>query len=197
MKRKTPLLVLIVLALFLVLQSVVIVHAYEYKVVTQFGSVVSVYETPGPHLKIPFIQSTQSIPKKKMLYDLSPSDVTTKDKKVMNVDSFIIWEVTDPVRYMSALNASQEKAETRIGNVVYNSLKTVLSATSQEDIISGRDGKLAQTIPHHRGGDEKTGPAGFQQGVGLPANDLGAQQHCSPVHGGRRLQVLPSSELHG
>ena len=123
MKRKTPLLVLIVLALFLVLQSVVIVHAYEYKVVTQFGSVVSVYETPGPHLKIPFIQSTQSIPKKKMLYDLSPSDVTTKDKKVMNVDSFIIWEVTDPVRYMSALNASQEKAETRIGNVVYNSLK--------------------------------------------------------------------------
>ena len=67
MKRKTPLLVLIVLALFLVLQSVVIVHAYEYKVVTQFGSVVSVYETPGPHLKIPFIQSTQSIPKKKML----------------------------------------------------------------------------------------------------------------------------------
>ena len=151
MKRKTPLLVLIVLALFLVLQSVVIVHAYEYKVVTQFGSVVSVYETPGPHLKIPFIQSTQSIPKKKMLYDLSPSDVTTKDKKVMNVDSFIIWEVTDPVRYMSALNASQEKAETRIGNVVYNSLKTVLSATSQEDIISGRDGKLAQTITSNIG----------------------------------------------
>ena len=151
MKRKTPLLVLIVLALFLVLQSVVIVHAYEYKVVTQFGSVVSVYETPGPHLKIPFIQSTQSIPKKKMLYDLSPSDVTTKDKKVMNVDSFIIWEVTDPVRYMSALHASQEKAETRIGNVVYNSLKTVLSATSQEDIISGRDGKLAQTITSNIG----------------------------------------------
>ena len=107
---------------------------------------MNVYETPGPHLKIPFVQTAQGIPKKKMLYDLSPSDVTTKDKKVMNVDSFIIWEVTDPVRYMSTLNASMEKAETRIGNVVYNSMKTVLSATSQEDIISGRDGKLAQTI---------------------------------------------------
>ena len=146
MKRRTPVILLVIIALFLLVQSVVIVHAYEYKVITQFGSVVNVYETPGPHLKIPFVQTAQGIPKKKMLYDLSPSDVTTKDKKVMNVDSFIIWEVTDPVRYMSTLNASMEKAETRIGNVVYNSMKTVLSAPSQEDIISGRDGKLAQTI---------------------------------------------------
>ncbi len=145
-KKAVPFILVLILALFTLLSSVVIVNADEYMIVTQFGRVVSVHAEPGPQLKIPFIQIAQSIPKKKMLYDLSPSDVTTRDKKVMNVDSFIIGEVTEPVRYLSALNASKEKAETRIGNVVYNSIKTVMSATTQDQIISGRNGALAKTI---------------------------------------------------
>jgi membrane protease subunit HflC len=86
-----------------------------------------------------------------MIYDLIPSDVTTKDKKVMNVDSFVIWEITDPVKYLSSLNASIEKAEVRLDNVVYNSIKTVMSATSQEEIISGRSGELAEAITNNIG----------------------------------------------
>ncbi len=107
--------------------------------------------TAGPSFKIPMIQSIQKIPRKKMIYDLIPSDVTTKDKKVMNVDSFVIWEITDPVKYLSSLNASIEKAEVRLDNVVYNSIKTVMSATSQEEIISGRSGELAEAITNNIG----------------------------------------------
>ncbi|MFR3751414.1 MAG: SPFH domain-containing protein [Enterocloster sp.] len=70
-------------------------------------------------LRIPFLQSAQKIPKKyKMISDLYPSDVTTKDKKVMTVDSFVIWDINDPVKYLASLNASKEKAEVRLGNVV-------------------------------------------------------------------------------
>ena len=86
-----------------------------------------------------------------MISDLYPSDVTTKDKKVMTVDSFVIWDINDPVKYLSSLNASKEKAEVRLGNVVYNSIKNVLSSTNQADIISGRDGDLAKTITENIG----------------------------------------------
>ena len=85
-----------------------------------------------------------------MISDLYPSDVTTKDKKVMTVDSFVIWDINDPVKYLASLNASKEKAEVRLGNVVYNSIKNVLSSTNQADIISGRDGNLARTIMRWR-----------------------------------------------
>ena len=78
--------------------------------------------------------------------------MTTKDKKVMTVDSFVIWEISDPVKYLSSLNASKENAEVRLGNVVYNSIKTVMSATDQQDIISGRNGELAQAITDNIGG---------------------------------------------
>lgn len=123
----------------------------EYILVKQFGEVVRVIDKPGLSFKIPFIQNTQSIPKYKMLYDVTPSDINTKDKKVMLVDCFAIWHITDPLQYLSSLGASVANAEGRINTTVYNSLKTVLSATTQEEVISGRDGELATAITENIG----------------------------------------------
>ena len=47
---------------------------------------------------------------------------------------------------LSRLGANKANAESRISVVVYNAVKNVLSSTDQADIISGRDGKLAQMI---------------------------------------------------
>ena len=140
-----------VAAIILLGSSMVTTTAKEYKLVTQFGKVVRIVSEPGLSFKIPFIQEVQSVPKYKMISDLVPSDVTTKDKKVMTVDSFVIWDIADPLKYLTTLNASKENAEVRIGNVVYNSIKNVLAATNQEDIITGRDGKLALTITENIG----------------------------------------------
>lgn len=144
--------VFLILVMILVAgSSLVITHANEYVMIIQFGKVVRVEDTAGPSLRIPFLQSVQRVPKYKMISDLYPSDVTTKDKKVMTVDSFVIWDIDDPVKYLSSLNASKEKAEIRLGNVVYNSIKNILSSTNQADIISGRDGDLARTITENIG----------------------------------------------
>lgn len=140
-----------VLTVFLLLNALVVTGANEYMLIKQFGKVIRVESTPGASFKIPFLQSEQSVPKYRMISDLYPSDVTTKDKKVMTVDSFVIWEIIDPVRYLSSLNASEEKAEIRIGNVVFNSIKTIMSSMNQEDIISGRDGNLTNLITQNIG----------------------------------------------
>lgn len=141
----------IILIAVTIFNPVVVTRANEYSLIIQFGKVVRVEDSAGPSLKVPFLQSVQKIPRYKMISDLYPSDVTTKDKKVMTVDSFVIWDISDPVKYLSSLNASKEKAEIRLGNVVYNSIKTVLSSTNQADIISGRDGELAQSITDNIG----------------------------------------------
>lgn len=142
---------LVLVVILVAANSLVITHANEYVMIKQFGKVVRVEDTAGPSLRIPFLQSVQRVPKYKMISDLYPSDVTTKDKKVMTVDSFVIWDIDDPVKYLSSLNASKEKAEIRLGNVVYNSIKNILSSTNQADIISGRDGDLARTITENIG----------------------------------------------
>ena len=84
-------LILLLLVLFVLSNAVVITRANEYVLIKQFGKVVRVEENAGPSLCIPFLQTVQRVPKYKMISDLYPSDVTTKDKKVMTVDSFVIW----------------------------------------------------------------------------------------------------------
>lgn len=151
-KRKNPVLraVLIVLAILLVLllasNSLVVTKANEYTVIKQFGAVVRIVDEPGPSFKLPFIQSTQTIPKTLMLYDLAVSDVITSDKKSMIADCFVTWHVTDPYKFIESLSANVANAEFRINTVVYNSLKTTISSMKQEEIISGRDGRLAEAI---------------------------------------------------
>lgn len=144
-KRVTGFVVLI-LALIALSSSMVSTYNDEYKLVLQFGRVVRVIDNPGLSFKIPFIQTTQSIPNYEMVYDLVPSEVNTRDKKVMLTDSFALWSVTDPLQYLSRLGANKANAESRISVVVYNAVKNVISSTDQADVISGRDGKLAEMI---------------------------------------------------
>lgn len=138
--------VAIILVIVVAANSLVVTRQNEYTVIKQFGAVIRVVDQPGPSLKIPFIQTTQSIPNTLMLYDLAVSDVITSDKKSMIADCFVTWRVTDPYRFIESLSASITNAEYRIDAVVYNSLKTTISSMTQETVISGRDGRLAEAI---------------------------------------------------
>lgn len=144
---KIALPIVLAVALIVVLAgSLVVTQPNEYTIIRQFGAVVKIVDEPGLSLKTPFVQSASSLPKTEMLYDLAASDVITSDKKSMVADSFVLWKITDPLKFIQTLSGSIANAEGRINNVVYNSLKTVISSMKQEDVISGRDGELAAAI---------------------------------------------------
>ena len=144
--RSAVLILVLIFASVIAKSSMVSTYNDEYKLILQFGKVVRVIDEPGLSFKIPFIQTTQSIPNYEMIYDLVPSEVNTRDKKVMVTDSFALWSITDPLKYLSRLGANKANAESRISVVVYNAVKNVISSTDQADVISGRDGKLAEMI---------------------------------------------------
>ena len=144
-KLSIPVLI-VILALLLSSGFFVTTHQNEYTIVRQFGAVVKIVDEPGLTVKIPFIQSTSTLPKTEMLYDLAVSDVITSDKKSMVADSFVLWRIEDPLKFIQTLSGNIANAEYRIDTVVYNSLKTVISSMKQEEVISGRDGLLAQRI---------------------------------------------------
>lgn len=131
--------------------SVVITHENEYKLIREFGRVNRVLDQAGISFKIPFIESADTLPKEILLYDLPASDVITMDKKTMMTDSYVLWKITDPLKFAQTLNSSIANAERRIDTVVYNSIKIVISSMSQNDVISGRDGELSQAIMENIG----------------------------------------------
>lgn len=143
---KIILLVTLLIALWVLSTSVVVTKEDEYTLVKQFGRVERVIKEAGLSYKLPFIETTSTLPKKTLLFDLATSDVITKDKKTMVADSYVLWEITDPVKFVQTLNSQMGNAQSRINTIVYNSLKNVISSMSQAEVISGRDGELSQAI---------------------------------------------------
>lgn len=154
-KKIILVIVIVLLALILFRASTVITKPGEYRVIRQFGRIVRVDTTEdhpyGLGFKIPFIQSDTSISKKLMLYDLAASDVMTSDKKSMISDCFVLWRIEDPVKFIQKLSGSTQNAESRISSNVYNALKNVISSLTQEEVISGRDGELADLLTESLG----------------------------------------------
>lgn len=138
--------VIAIIALLLLGSSVVITQENEYKLIRQFGKVNSVITEPGLSFKTPFIQSADTLPKEILLYDLSESDVITMDKKTMITDSYVLWRISDPLKFSQTLNSSIANAESRIDTIVYNAIKNIISSMSQNDVISGRDSELTQML---------------------------------------------------
>ncbi len=143
---KILMVVLILAAVIALFESVYIVRANEYGVIRQFGAVVDVRDEPGLYFKTPFIQKTSTLPKTVLLYDLPVSDLISADKSSLIADCFAIWSIDDPRLFIETLSGSIANAESRIDANVYNSLKTVMSSLTLEQIISGRNGAVAEAI---------------------------------------------------
>ena len=149
MSKTLKILIPVLLAVALVIAlagGLVVTQPNEYTIIRQFGAVVKIVDEPGLSLKLPFVQSVSTLPITEMLYDLAVSDVITSDKKSMVADSFVLWKISDPLKFIQTLSGSVGTAESRLDQAVYNSLKTVISSMKQEAVISGRDGELTSAI---------------------------------------------------
>lgn len=147
MKNKRFLLFIVVLiALLLGFNSTYSLKENEYGIKLQFNKIVAIDDHAGLYYKIPFMQNVRKVPKSIQLYDIRPSDVMTSDKKSMIADMYILWRVSDPTVYYQTLNANVNNAKDRTGITVYNSVKSVISSMTQDEIIEARGEKLTQTI---------------------------------------------------
>ena len=149
--RNVVLIVVLFVAVIVGSSSIVITNENQYSLVRQFGRIDHVVSEAGVSFKVPFIQSVDTLPKMTLLYDLSASDVITRDKKTMICDSYVLWQITDPLKFAQTLNCSITNAETRLDTIVYNSTKNIISSITQEEVISGRDGELSAAIINNIG----------------------------------------------
>lgn len=97
---------------FLAFDSIYSLNENEYAVVTTFG-VPSIINEPGIHVKIPIAQQVVRVPKTINGFALGYDSVTgeskesesfmiTRDYNFVNVDFYVEYRITDPVKYLYA-----------------------------------------------------------------------------------------------
>ena len=147
MKNKIKVILLIIAVLLVIglANSVYTVRENEYACTVRFSKIIETTDTAGLHFKVPFIDSIKYFSKATTLYDIPPSEVLTSDKQNMTVDCYILWKISDPLKFYQTLGNSTV-AEERLNALTYNELKTVMGTLAQADIINMNDGAERNTI---------------------------------------------------
>ena len=143
----------VIAVMILFFSSFYTVKPNEYVVIRHLGRISAVNDTPGPAFHMPFVETAESISKRTLIYDIPESDVITRDKKSMVVDSFVLWRVTDPDKYIRTLNAARGRADERIEASVYNAVKNTISSMTQDEVIASRGEALTTRITDEANSD--------------------------------------------
>ena len=72
MKKSIPLIIILVVLLFVVVfgsSSMVVTNENEYTLVKQFGKIDRIIDTAGLSFRIPFVETTSTIPQEILLYN--------------------------------------------------------------------------------------------------------------------------------
>ena len=135
-------------ALIVLANSLYIVGMTEQVVVTQFGRPIGdAVKEPGLKIKVPFVQKVNVFDKRVLEWDGNPSQIPTKDKKYIWVDTFARWRIADPLKFMQSVT-NEIGAHARLDDVVdavtrdlitNNLLLAVVRNTNREMVIGEID----------------------------------------------------------
>lgn len=108
----------------------------EYVVITQFGEPIKAIKQAGLNLKWPDpIQSVNRYNKRLMTYEMGETEYLTEDKKNVMVDSYMVWKIDDPIKYMKTVK-SRVGAETRLGDILSSEIGISLGKYDLSSLIS-------------------------------------------------------------
>ena len=133
--RSLILLIVLALAALLLTASLYTVNEIEQVIITQFGKPVGEpVTTAGLKMKVPFIQEVNSIDKRILEWDGSPSDMPTKDKLYISVDLFARWRIVDPLQYFLRLR-DERSAQSRLDDILGSETRNAVAKHELIEII--------------------------------------------------------------
>ncbi|MDD5678990.1 MAG: slipin family protein [Kiritimatiellae bacterium] len=182
------LIAVLVVVLFLAINTIKILKEYERGVVFRLGRFVGV-RGPGLILLIPMFEKMVKVTLRTVALDVPPQDVVTKDNVSIKVNAVMYFQVFEPSKAIIAVE-DYLFATSQIGQTT---LRSVLGEHELDDLLSNREKinqKLQQVI------DERTDPWGIKvsavevKDVDLPENMRRALAKQAEAERERRAKVI-------
>ena len=126
-----------------------IVDESEQVVITQFGKPVGEpITTPGLKIKKPFLETANYFDKRFLAWDGEPKQVSTRDKRFININTYARWRISDPLTFFKAAK-NERNAQSRLDDVIDGIVRDEISNRNMEEIIrsSGRSMETYEDEP--------------------------------------------------
>ena len=144
-------------AAFLIVAGIVIfgcaytVDQTEQVVITQFGRPVGEpinsgatdSSGPGLHFKIPFVQASNRFDKRILEWDGDPSEMTTRDKLYVVIDTFARWRIVDPLVYFQSLR-DERSALSRIDDIIGSETRNVVARHDLIELVRSNKARVPE-----------------------------------------------------
>ena len=118
---------LVVLGGLLLYPSLYVVEETEQVILTQFGEIQGEPVTEaGLHWRLPFIQKVNVLEKRILSWDGKSSELPTKDKLFVRIDSFARWKIKDPQTFFLRLR-NERTALTRLDDILDSAAREAIA----------------------------------------------------------------------
>jgi len=130
----------------LLLMSLYTVDEINQVVVLQFGKPVRVVQEPGLHMKLPPpFQEALKFEDRLLQYDVSPSEVITRDKKSLIIDNYANWKIVEPLVFLQTVR-TEAAAQARLDELIYSELREQMGKHDLNEIVTDARENIMRTV---------------------------------------------------
>lgn len=123
------------LALFVLSSAIYTVDETEQAILVQFGRPVGgLVKAPGIHVKMPFVQVVHTFDKRWLEYDGDATEIPTRDKKYIWVDTYARWRIADPLRFYQAVR-DERGAQSRLDDIVDGETRNAVASFDLIEVV--------------------------------------------------------------
>lgn len=133
----------LLVVLLVALDSFFIVHEIDKAVLKRFGAIERVDIEPGIYAKWPLIDKVIKVDGRVLVHDVPTEAIPTAEKKLVNVDFFVVWRIADVERYITTIGSAlarstdiQRRAEQRLGGRVVQALRDEFGKRTVQEVVA-------------------------------------------------------------
>jgi membrane protease subunit HflC len=136
--RMLPILVGTIVAVWLLMSAVFQVQETELAIKFRFGEIVKADYEPGLQFMIPVVNTARKFDRRVLTRNYPAEQFLTSEGKMLNVDFYVKWRISDVGQYYQATDGDEEAAAARLAEVVKDGLKGVIAKRTIQQVIAAQ-----------------------------------------------------------
>ncbi len=93
---------------------------------------------PGLHFVVPLLETVEKFDRRVLTRNYPAEQFLTSEGKILNVDFYVKWRVSDVERYYLATNGDEEAAASRLAEIVKDGLKGVIAKRTIQQVVAAQ-----------------------------------------------------------
>lgn len=114
------------------------VNETELAIKFRFGEIVRSDYAPGLHVMVPFVNNVRTFDRRVLTRNYPSEQFLTSEGKILNVDFYVKWRISDVAQYYQSTNGDEEMAARRLAEIVKDGLKGVIARRTIQQVVAAQ-----------------------------------------------------------